>query len=188
MVHRRFRLVEADNFLRYFASDRSHMLKDSEYIFPPPAWAPICGSSAAARAVKNNLFDRWLDMRIAADGEGSEPPAWKAWEQDGSMYGQVYGMDDFEAEVKALSESITAREADQAANVQQSQPENGEDSPLKDAAVDTTAAQAIAPAGILASLPKKQLLWTVLVSLGINFALPFVNGVMLGELAPRHRL
>ena len=52
--------------------------------------------------------------------------------------------------------------------------------PLKNGNASEKIVDTIAKPGILASLPKKQLVWTVLVSLGINFAIPFVNGVMLG--------
>jgi len=35
--HRKFRIIEADDFLSSFASDRSHMLKSNgEYVQPPP--------------------------------------------------------------------------------------------------------------------------------------------------------
>ncbi|CAO1639069.1 unnamed protein product [Sympodiomycopsis kandeliae] len=62
-----FRLVPAQVFHDYFASDRSHMLVDlqgvKEYSSPPPKWPPIVGPKAASRGCRMNLMDKWVDMR-----------------------------------------------------------------------------------------------------------------------------
>ena len=40
-----FRVVAADDFLRHFSSDRSHMLDPltGGYLAPPPSWPCVCG-------------------------------------------------------------------------------------------------------------------------------------------------
>lgn len=185
--------MPAEDFLAYFASDRSHMLQPNsaeKYIFPGSSWAAICGTGAAAKGVKNNLFDRWLDMRIASDEDSAkEAEPWQEWEHSGSIYGEVFTMHDLEGAVKGKEKATTR----QAQPIETLQVPNGSspDKVLADQQQDHTSllsngiasketAAAIAPPGFLASLPKRQLFWIVLVSLGINFALPFVNGVMLG--------
>lgn len=64
-----FRIVPGDVFCENFASDRSHMLdknvmttdglsnnSDEMYIYPPPKYPPICGSSAKGSGKLNNLM------------------------------------------------------------------------------------------------------------------------------------
>ncbi len=41
LVVSRFRVVEGSLYLQEFASDRSHMLKDNQWLSPPPAYEPI---------------------------------------------------------------------------------------------------------------------------------------------------
>jgi hypothetical protein len=58
-----FRVVEADEFIAVFSSDREHMvLKDGKYSSSPPGWPFIC------RGTENNL-DRFLDFRDSFVGE-----------------------------------------------------------------------------------------------------------------------
>ncbi|KAI8584201.1 hypothetical protein K450DRAFT_276574 [Umbelopsis ramanniana AG] len=58
-----FRLIPCRNFLRYFASDRSHMLQDGEYIMAPPTYKAIC-----IPGVQMNL-DRYIDMTQNGDSD-----------------------------------------------------------------------------------------------------------------------
>ncbi|GAA6006330.1 hypothetical protein JCM11491_004916 [Sporobolomyces phaffii] len=60
----RIRIVPGQDFLRNFASDRSHMLAvdnmgELAYVHPPPAYPPICGPGAPE---PHNLWSRFLDM------------------------------------------------------------------------------------------------------------------------------
>lgn len=71
-----FRVVPAQRFLDYFASDRSHMLRDPgasgvgvpEYIAPPPEYAPIVGLAAREMGVRTNLMAEFVDMDGGAHG------------------------------------------------------------------------------------------------------------------------
>lgn len=45
-------MVPAKDYLATFASDRSHMIKDGNWIMPPPAYPPICTA-----IFKHNLND-----------------------------------------------------------------------------------------------------------------------------------
>lgn len=36
-----FRMIEREDFLESFSSDRSHMKRDGEWLAPPPSWPPI---------------------------------------------------------------------------------------------------------------------------------------------------
>jgi hypothetical protein len=172
------------------------MLKEgssNEYIFPQPAWSPIGGSEAQLHGVSNNLFDRWLDMRIDTQEAEESDSLWKTWERSGSIYGTVLSMEEFEKVVEHL-DSLKAREQQDAssekarngihrpiAEVPLAKQLPDDDRSLKAMVTSEKVADNITRPGVLASLPRKQLVWTVLVSLGINFALPFVNGVMLGR-------
>ncbi|CDS09980.1 hypothetical protein LRAMOSA02657 [Lichtheimia ramosa] len=49
---RNFRLIPAKDYLREFASDRSHMLIDGTYASPPPPYPPI-----ETKDSKMNLYD-----------------------------------------------------------------------------------------------------------------------------------
>nr|CAG4647345.1 EOG090X0C0Q [Megafenestra aurita] len=55
--HRLFRVIEAENFLDSFASDRTHMIKDGKWIKPPPIYQPICTLTST-----NNLH-YFIDMK-----------------------------------------------------------------------------------------------------------------------------
>lgn len=166
------------------------MLKDGtsdEYIFPPPAWSTMGGPEAKSHGVTNNLFDRWLDMPM----KGEAIPSWQDWEQNGSIYGEVLTMEEFEklAEQSSQTEPIASEHGrvngEDKPLSQVPVPQLQQDTyPLKNGNVSEKLVDTIAKPGILASLPRKQLVWTVLVSLGINFAIPFVNGVMLGTPCP----
>lgn len=41
LIGRMYRLVDADKYLVEFASDRKHMLKNGQWIAPPPDWPLI---------------------------------------------------------------------------------------------------------------------------------------------------
>ncbi len=59
----RFRLLEAEQYLDHFSSDRSHMLDaDGEYLKPPPPWDPI------SRTVPSNL-SRFCDLETPFLGQ-----------------------------------------------------------------------------------------------------------------------
>lgn len=59
----RFRVVPVRQFLDTFASDRSHMLVDGEYVRPPPSWPPVRGPAAKSMMV----LDDFVAMGIAGD-------------------------------------------------------------------------------------------------------------------------
>jgi len=46
VYHPRFKLIDKADYLAHFASDRSHMQKDGEWLSEPPAWPCIGGGSA----------------------------------------------------------------------------------------------------------------------------------------------
>lgn len=114
---RRFRVVPADLFLRYFASDRSHMLVPAEdgrqgpsYLQPPPVWDAIVSPGARTWAVSNNLWSKYLNMTLPSPRDGTlpsgRPPTdeseshpshvdWEDWENHGSIYGQVMSLSTF---------------------------------------------------------------------------------------------
>ena len=57
-----FRIIEADEFVSVFSSDRSHMLTaDGKWLAPPPPWSPI------VRNNQSNLMEL-IDMREASYG------------------------------------------------------------------------------------------------------------------------
>jgi hypothetical protein len=60
----RFRVVEASEFRRAFASDRSHMRRaDGTFVMPPPPWPPI-----GERGARSNLAD-FVDTEAPFLGE-----------------------------------------------------------------------------------------------------------------------
>ncbi|EJD52896.1 hypothetical protein AURDEDRAFT_157451 [Auricularia subglabra TFB-10046 SS5] len=75
-----FRVVPAQRFLDYFASDRSHMLRGDpgeaaapgvglpEYIAPPPEYAPIVGIAAREMGVRTNLMSEFVAMDRGGHG------------------------------------------------------------------------------------------------------------------------
>lgn len=38
---RLFRVIESKDYIHFFSSDRSHMIKNGNYIKPPPSWSLI---------------------------------------------------------------------------------------------------------------------------------------------------
>ncbi|GAA5992787.1 hypothetical protein JCM5350_002266 [Sporobolomyces pararoseus] len=81
----RIRVIPGINFLENFASDRSHMLRaiekplgaqvknvreTFEYIHPPPPYPPIRGSNAFRNGELDNLWSKFLDMRMGDDEQG----------------------------------------------------------------------------------------------------------------------
>ncbi|GAA5875353.1 hypothetical protein JCM16303_000594 [Sporobolomyces ruberrimus] len=82
----RVRIVPGDDFLRNFASDRSHMLVANNlsrqheatatlttplYVHPPPSYPPIRGLGAVAMGEGHNLWTKFLDMRLEHEKEES---------------------------------------------------------------------------------------------------------------------
>jgi len=68
-----FRVVPAAAYLEYFASDRSHMLRDGSgpiphYTSPPPSYPTLCGNRAQGLGITNNLMDAYVSMVL------HEPP------------------------------------------------------------------------------------------------------------------
>ncbi|EJU05355.1 hypothetical protein DACRYDRAFT_74557 [Dacryopinax primogenitus] len=65
----KFRVVDAQDFLAWFASDRSHMLiwddklHANRYVSKPPEHLPIIGSAARVAGITNNLMDRFVLMQ-----------------------------------------------------------------------------------------------------------------------------
>ncbi|TKY87775.1 hypothetical protein EX895_003356 [Sporisorium graminicola] len=61
-----FRCVPAHDFLRFFASDRSHMLlttpAGNTWHSPPPPWPPIVGAEARNEGCANNLMNKYVDV------------------------------------------------------------------------------------------------------------------------------
>jgi hypothetical protein len=58
----RFRLVTCADYLRYFRSDRRHMLgPDGLVMQPAPSWAPIMGESVPGYDDDGSNLDRFLD-------------------------------------------------------------------------------------------------------------------------------
>ncbi|KAN0062221.1 hypothetical protein ACQY0O_005402 [Thecaphora frezii] len=72
----RARIVDADDLLAHFASDRSHMVLPSpagskgsvQWSSPPPAWPLIVGSKAKQTNVTNNLMERYVCTDSSEDG------------------------------------------------------------------------------------------------------------------------
>ncbi|KAF8610784.1 hypothetical protein BDV93DRAFT_517883 [Ceratobasidium sp. AG-I] len=68
-----FRVISSKHFIEQFASDRSHMMKDTgiegpiEYKMPPPPYQPIIGPEASGKGVTNNLMTEYVSMA----GEGA---------------------------------------------------------------------------------------------------------------------
>jgi hypothetical protein len=61
----RFRVIDATEFVRVFASDRSHMRRpDGTFTEPPPPWPPIRGAPGA----ESNL-ERFVDVTRPFAGE-----------------------------------------------------------------------------------------------------------------------
>jgi len=63
---RLFRVVSAEEFVKTFASDRSHMLdkRSGKYQMPPPSYPAISTSEC-----KNNLMDSFVNMKDKKLGE-----------------------------------------------------------------------------------------------------------------------
>jgi hypothetical protein len=60
-----YRLVSGDVFLGGFASDRRHMVRDGEYISPPPVWPAICNEGLnSTRTVLTIDWDHNMDLFI----------------------------------------------------------------------------------------------------------------------------
>ncbi|KAG1906005.1 N-terminal glutamine amidase-domain-containing protein [Suillus fuscotomentosus] len=62
-----FRVISGEEYLRSFASDRSHMLSpaadsSNQYISPPPLYPIVCGPLAAAHGFTNNLMTHFVSM------------------------------------------------------------------------------------------------------------------------------
>ncbi|EGD77534.1 WDYHV domain-containing protein containing 1 [Salpingoeca rosetta] len=51
-LHPMFRVVKRDDFLAHFSSDRSHMLRDGDYIAAPPPYPPIQRNGVATNLMK----------------------------------------------------------------------------------------------------------------------------------------
>ncbi|KAG1768295.1 N-terminal glutamine amidase-domain-containing protein [Suillus occidentalis] len=71
-----FRVVSGEEYLHYFASDRSHMLSPAanssiEYISPPPPYPIICGPMAAVHGFTNNLMTHFVSMESTSEGYGT---------------------------------------------------------------------------------------------------------------------
>ncbi|KAG2157397.1 N-terminal glutamine amidase-domain-containing protein [Suillus clintonianus] len=71
-----FRVVSGEEYLGYFASDRSHMLSpaadsSTEYISPPPPYPVICGPLADAHGFTNNLMTHFVSMESTSKGYGT---------------------------------------------------------------------------------------------------------------------
>ena len=63
-LDRKFRVVEAQQFLDQFASDRSHMIVNGEYASPAPVWPPLRGGLAGSAHNIQTFIDmeenRWV--------------------------------------------------------------------------------------------------------------------------------
>ncbi|KAF4608341.1 hypothetical protein EYR40_000685 [Pleurotus pulmonarius] len=81
-----FRVVPGQDYIDYFASDRSHMLLPSssqlqikgqrpEYSKPPPGYSCLVGKKAAEAGVTNNLMQAFVSMDVQGLG---------------TMYGRVF--------------------------------------------------------------------------------------------------
>ncbi|XP_057365297.2 protein N-terminal glutamine amidohydrolase-like [Daphnia carinata] len=60
---RSFRVIPADQYLASFASDRTHMIKDGEWLKPPPVYPPIYNTTS-----RNNLY-AFINMTNTSDQE-----------------------------------------------------------------------------------------------------------------------
>ncbi len=54
----KFLAIAADDYIRDFSSDRSHMIKNGEWLAPPPPWAPI-GSGNSLSGMRR-LSSTWM--------------------------------------------------------------------------------------------------------------------------------
>ncbi|KAK9477026.1 N-terminal glutamine amidase-domain-containing protein [Lipomyces japonicus] len=83
VVGRKFRVIRGDQYLRYFASDRSHMVtidkttNEAVYVSQPPVWTKIQGFKSKQLRVCMNIDD-YIDMT-----------------KDSANYGQVLHEDEF---------------------------------------------------------------------------------------------
>ncbi|SPO32208.1 uncharacterized protein UTRI_02765 [Ustilago trichophora] len=58
----KFRVIPANEYLRWFASDRSHMLREDGWSSPRPSWEVIVGEKAKQMGIGNNLMQSYVDM------------------------------------------------------------------------------------------------------------------------------
>lgn len=66
----KFRVVPANEYLRWFASDRSHMRREDGgggWSSPPPNWEVIVGEKAKQMGIGNNLMQSYVDMSDLTD-------------------------------------------------------------------------------------------------------------------------
>ncbi|KAH7922829.1 hypothetical protein BV22DRAFT_1016534 [Leucogyrophana mollusca] len=75
-----FRVVPGEEYLLYFASDRSHMASEtlspegssaSRYLASPPVYPAICGPQAVVNGVTNNLMTDFVSMDSSAGAYGT---------------------------------------------------------------------------------------------------------------------
>lgn len=56
----KFLLISVDDYTRDFSSDRSHMIKDGEWLAPPPPWDPIGTGNGLSALLR--LDSEWIAM------------------------------------------------------------------------------------------------------------------------------
>lgn len=77
-----FRVISANNYLKYFYSDRMHMKKDGKWMSPPPEYKPIMNGLVFCRGNKkgrrdgsehnNSNLDQYIDMSGDLNNHGSD--------------------------------------------------------------------------------------------------------------------
>lgn len=65
--------------------------QEPAYIHLPPSYPPLVGPAALARGERNNLFERFLDVRLPTDFEHSPSCALEQTEEEERRYGVVIG-------------------------------------------------------------------------------------------------
>lgn len=109
------RVVPADAYLDWFASDRSHMLKPAhaepgerawsaaaattlaaaQYTSPPPLYPPICGRRARDAGVAHNLTEYVSMARQYAHGDIDARPRGRGGVETAPEYGRVVDIASF---------------------------------------------------------------------------------------------
>jgi len=100
------RVVPASHFLALFRSDRSHMLRDGEWLSPPPPWPCIDGIDSVDADLRPLLMDDTAAVH-AASASGPQSNLSVFWDmeqrQADPWFGEVFDAAGFVSFVRSQS-------------------------------------------------------------------------------------